>query len=391
MREPLLDKLADVVVNYCAPVRPSDLVTIVAEPECTDGVEAIYEAVLKARAYPSFHPRSESLQQILLAHASDEQLRHVCPFEEFRLAHCDVLIVLRSSSNTRFLGGTNPSKVATMQAARKGLMSMSMQRGAAGKMRYVLTEIPSLGAAQDAEMSLAQYANMVFRAGFLHLPDPLQAWRKLHAQQERARLSLQDKHTLRFRAPASDGTKGSRRHDGTDLTVDISGMKWVNCAGGQNFPDGEIFSGPRSVDGVLNVTHPSVYKGAEVDGVRLKFKSGRVVEASATHNEDFLIRLLDQDFGARIAGEVAIGTNYELRDFLRNAFFDEKIGGTFHIALGAGYPETGNTNESGLHWDFVSDLRPNAAFPASPGGTIEADGEVFHRDGRFLAAGWPGN
>lgn len=391
MRDPRLDRLAEIVVNHCAPVRAGDLVTIVGEPDCSEGTEAIFEAVLKAGAHPSFHPRSESLQQILLAHGSDQQLRHVCPFEEFRLAHCDVLIVLRSSHNTRFLGGIDASRVATMQAARKGLMSMSMQRGAAGEMRYVLTEIPSLGAAQDAEMSLAQYADMVFRAGFLHLPDPLQAWRTLHAQQERARLFLQDRHTLRFRAPASDGQKGSRPHDGTDLTVDVSGMQWINCAGGQNFPDGEIFSGPRSVDGVLNVTHPSVYKGVEVDGVRLEFKDGRVVEASATHNEDFLINLLDQDAGARGAGEIAIGTNYELRDFLRNAFFDEKIGGTFHVALGAGYPETGNTNESGLHWDFVSDLRPNATFPGSPGGTIEADGEVFHRDGRFLAPGWPGN
>jgi len=387
----MLDKLAHIVVHHCAPVRTGDLVTIVSEPGCTAGIEAMFEAVLKAGAHPSFHPRSESLQQILLAHGSDQQLRHVCPFEEFRLARCDVLIVLRSSHNTRFLGGIDSSKVAQMQASRKGLMAMSMQRGAAGTMRYVLTEIPSLGAAQDAEMSLAQYADHVYRAGFLHLADPLQAWRTLQAQQERVRLFLQSKQVLRFRAPASDGTHGAFRHDGTDLTVDISGRTWVNCAGGQNFPDGEVFSGPRSVDGVLNVTHPSVYKGAEVDGVRLEFKAGRVVEASATRNEEYLIRLLDQDPGARIAGEIAIGTNYELREFLRNAFFDEKIGGTFHIALGAGYPETGNTNQSGLHWDFVSDLRPGTAFPGSPGGTIEADGEVFHRNGRFLVADWPGN
>jgi len=382
VRDPRLDKLAEVVVRYCAAVRAGDLVTIVGEPDLTESFEAMFDAVLQAGAHPSFHPRSESLHQLLLSRGSDDQIRHVCPFEEFRLANCDVLIVLRSSHNTRYLGGIDPQKSALMQAARRGLTSMSMQRAAAGKMRYVLTEIPSNGAAQDAEMSLAQYADQVFRAGFLHLSDPVQAWRNLHTQQEHVRTFLQGKQTLRFHAPASDGSNGGRRHEGTDLTVDVSGRLWVNCAGGQNFPDGEVFTGPRSVDGVFNVTHPAVYKGGEVDGVRLKFRDGRVVEASASRNEDFLIKMLDQDKGARIAGEIAIGTNYELRDFFKNAFFDEKIGGTFHLALGAGYPETGNTNESGLHWDLVSDLRN--------GGTIEADGEIIQRDGKFTKADWPG-
>ncbi|MBX3378930.1 MAG: aminopeptidase [Phycisphaeraceae bacterium] len=391
MRDPRFDKLAEVVVQYCASVGAGDLVTIVGEPDLTEGIEAMFEAVLRAGGFPSFHPRSESLQQLLVCRGSDDQIRHVCPFEEHRLANCDVLIVLRSSSNTRFLGGIDPIKAAMMQAARRGLQSMSMKRAAAGTMRYVLTECPSNGAAQDAEMSLAQYADLVFRAGFLHLPDPVQAWRTLHAKQEKVLAFLQTKHTLRFRAPASDGTNGGRRHEGTDLTVDVSGRTWVNCAGGQNFPDGEVFTGPRSVDGVMNITHPSVYKGGEVDGVRLFFKDGRVTDASASRNEAFLIDLLDQDEGARNAGEIAIGTNYELHEFMRNAFFDEKIGGTFHLALGAGYPETGNTNESGLHWDFVSDLRPGGAFPGSSGGTIEADGEIIHKDGKFLQSGWPGS
>lgn len=377
MRDPRLNNLANVVVNHCAAVRPGDLVTIVADPDCTEGVAAMFEAVLKAGAHPSFHPRSEALQQILLAHASAAQLGHVCPFEEFRLAHCDVLIVLRSSPNTRFLGGLDPSKVAMMHAARRGLMAMSMQRAAAGTMRYVLTEIPSSGAAQDAEMSLSQYADFVFRAGFLDRPDPLDAWRKLHEQQERACAFLRTKQALRIRAPNNESTEG------TDLTIDISDRAWVNCAGGQNFPDGEVFTGPRGVEGVLNLTHPTVYKGKEVAGMRLQFQGGRVTDASARSNGSFLISLLDQDAGARNAGEIGIGTNYDLREFVRNVFFDEKIGGTFHLALGAGYPETGNTNESGLHWDLVSDLRN--------GGTIEADGELIQRDGKFTKAGWPGN
>lgn len=188
---------------------------------------------------------------------------------------------------------------------------------------------------------------------------------------------LQARQVLRIRAdPVGDAGP-------TDLTVDVSGRTWVNCAAGQNFPDGEVFSGPRAVNGVLRLTHPTAYKGREVSGVSLTFRDGRVVDADARTNADYLTGMLDMDAGARFAGEIGIGTNYNLHHFVRNAFFDEKIGGTFHIALGAGYPETGNTNQSGLHWDFVSDLRH--------GGTIEADGEIIQRDGRFTKPGWPGN
>jgi aminopeptidase len=136
------------------------------------------------------------------------------------------------------------------------------------------------------------------------------------------------------------------------------------------------------VDGVVHLTNPVVYHGKELDGVRLKFKDGRVVEANASKNEDYLIARLEQDAGAGIAGEIGIGTNYHLRRFIKNTFFDEKIGGTFHLALGAGYPLTGNTNESSLHWDLVTDLRS--------GGSIIADGELIQQNGKFLFSGWPG-
>jgi aminopeptidase len=233
-------------------------------------------------------------------------------------------------------------------------------------------------------MSLSQYADFVFRAGLLHLPDPVAAWGQIHERQERVREYLQTKKAVRFRVPRTDS------NDGTDLTVDVDPTKstWINCAGHENFPDGEVFTGPQNVTGHVNYTFPAVYQGREVHGVRLAFRDGRVVEASATKSEDFLIQMLDQDAGARNLGEIAIGTNYSITDFSRNTLFDEKIGGTFHAAVGAGYPESGNRNESGLHWDMVCDLREGNG---RPGGTIEADGEVFHKNGKFLRPGWPGN
>jgi len=388
VRDPRLHKLADVLVRYSTSVKQGDLVTIVGEPSAMPAVEAIFESVLRAGGHPSFHSRPESLHELLLHHGTDEQIQHTSPFEQHRLANCDVLIVLIHPTNTRYLGRTDPAKIAMAQAARRGLFTMSLKRKALGQSRYVLTEIPSHAAAQDAGMSLRNYEDWVYQAGFLHLPDPVAAWRHLAAQQERARAYFQSKSTLRFRAPANTSSIG-HRHDGTDLTVDVSGRTWINHCGGENFPDGEVESGPRGVDGHVNYTFPAIYKGKEVDGIRLKFTAGRVVEASATKNEDYLIKLLDQDDGARTAGEIALGTNYHLKGFTRNTFFDEKIGGTFHCAVGAGYPESGNTNLSALHWDMVCDLRPNGAFPGSPGGTIHADGELVQQNGKFVFQDWP--
>jgi aminopeptidase len=327
----------------------------------------------------------------VLRHGSDEQVRHLCPFETQHLTQCDVLIVLRQPINSRFAGRIDPRKLAMAQAARRERTALSVQLGADGKQRYVLTEIPSHSAAQDAGMSLTDYADWVYRAGFLYLADPLAAWQTLHDQHERAIEYLSGKHVLRFQTPPGDGRQGTQRHDGTDLLVDVSGGTWLNHAGWRNFPDGELDCGPRSVDGVVNYTFPTTHQGKTVEGIRLKFRAGKVVEAGAARNENFLLAMLDADDGARTAGEVGIGTNYHLCDFTDNTFFDEKIGGTFHIAAGAGYPDSGNTNQSGLHWDMVCDLRPNGAFPGSPGGTITADGEVFQQDGRFVRGGWPGS
>lgn len=380
MRDPRLNALADVLVQHCAPVHKGNLVCIVADPAAMPAVEAIFEAVLRAGGHPTFHPRSESLQELLLTRGTDDQIRHVSPFEQHRLALCDVLIVLGYTNNTKFLSHIDPAKAAMFQAARRGLLTMGLERLANGSQRYVLTELPSQAAAQQAEMSLAQYTDWVFRAGLLHLPDPVAAWQRLRAQSTLATTYLQGKSTLRFQSPAN--ASGPHQHDGTDLTVDISGGTWLIRSGDSNFPDGEIETGPKSATGVVNFTLPSIYRGKEVTGIRLKFKDGRVVEASATKNEDYLLSLLDQDPGARIIGEIALGTNYHLTQAINNTFFDEKIGGTFHLAVGAGYPDSGNTNQSGLHWDMVSDLRS--------GGTIHADGELIQSKGRFVFDNWPG-
>ncbi len=385
MRDVRLDQLANVLVRYSTRVKPGDLVGIWADPIAMPLVEATYEAVLLAGGHPFFCMRSHALEEIILSRASDEQLKFFSPLDMLAIEKADVRIGFWSEINTRGLSGIDPTRIALNQSARRPFMKTFMKRAAEGSLRWCGTLFPTLAAAQDAEMSFTDYTRFVFQAGLLHLPDPVAAWTAISERQQRVCDFLQKKSVLRFQAPAEPG-----RHDGTDLTVDVNPAKsrWVNCCGHENFPDGEVFTGPQGVDGRVNYTFPAVYHGREVIGVRLQFKGGRVVDASALKGEDYLIKMLDQDPGARTLGEIAIGTNYAIKQFSRNTLFDEKIGGTFHAAVGAGYPESGSDNESGLHWDMVCELRPG---PSSPGGTISADGEVFHKDGRFITAGWPGS
>ncbi len=379
MRDQRLDKLADVIVRYSTKVKKGDLVSIAADPVAMPMIEATYAAVLRAGGHPFWSMRNSTLADLLYEHGSDEQLKFLNPVDMYLTETVDVNIGLWADVNTKSLSRVDAKKLAMKRVANGPIMDKFLKRAADGELRWCGTLFPTLASAQDAEMSLAQYEKFVFEAGLLHLPDPVAAWEEIHIRQQRVCDFLQTKDELHFKAPAKDG------HDGTDLKVDVDKSKsiWINCSGGENFPDGEVFCGPQNANGHVNYTFPAVYNGREVEGVRLVFKDNRVVDASAKKNEEFLFAMLDQDEGARNMGEIAIGTNYSIKEFTKNTLFDEKIGGTFHAAVGMGYPESGSTNESALHWDMVCDLRE--------GGEILADGEVIHKDGKFLNPDWPGN
>jgi aminopeptidase len=282
------------------------------------------------------------------------------------MAAIDLRVAIHSAWNTRELSGVDPARVAAVQESRAPLMELYMQRSAARELRWCVTAYPCQAFAQDADMSLAAYEDFVYRAGWLHLSDPVAAWRgfaeKLGAIADR----LSGVRTLRVLA------------EDTDLTVGVAGRTWVPCNGERNFPDGEVFTGPieTETNGDVRFSFPAIFSGREVEDVRLRFDGGRVVQSEAAAGQELLQQMLAIDEGASILGEFAIGTNYAVQDFTKQILFDEKIGGTCHMAVGAGYPESGSTNRSGLHWDMVCDLRS--------GGEIHADGELIYRDGRFL-------
>lgn len=372
MNDPRLEKLAAVLVGYSTAVKPGDLVRLVGPPVSRPLLVAIYRAVIRAGGMPRVTMVPDECSEIKLAEASDEQLSFVDPLELSEIGSVDVSISLWGQDNTKSLSEADPRRQALVSQARKQYLAKFMERFATGKLRWVGTQFPCHAAAQDAEMSLAAYEEFVFRAGLLHLDDPAAAWREIHDRQQRVVDFLNECNAIRFVTP-----------QGTDLTVGVQRRKWINCAGHENFPDGEVFTGPieDATTGQVCYSFPAVHGCREVDGIRLVFKAGRVVEAAAEKGQDFLLAMLDQDTCARVLGEIAIGTNYSVTRYTKNTLFDEKIGGTFHAALGAAYPESGGRNQSGLHWDMVCDLRH--------GGQIFADGKLISENGRFLDASWP--
>ena len=232
-------------------------------------------------------------------------------------------------------------------------------------MVWVGTQYPTFGDAQEADMSLSDYESFVYGAGHLDSTDPIKHWQKIERDQERLVKILNGLDELHVRS------------NDTDLRLRVKGRKWISCHGTKNFPDGEIFTGPieDTVEGHVRFSFPAVYQGREVTDVRLEFKKGKVVAETAGKNIEFLTTMLGVDKGARFVGEFAIGTNYDIKNFTRNTLFDEKIGGTCHMALGASIPESLGKNKSAIHWDMVCDLRS--------GSEISADGKVIYRNGKF--------
>ena len=374
MRDPRLEKLAGVLVNYSVGVKKGQIVRISGPPVSQPLIVALYEKVLEAGGHPAVRMVPEELNEMFLKKASDEQLKFCNPIGLYEYENLDCSIGIWAEENTKALTNCDPKKISATQAARKPLMDIFMKRAAEGKLRWVGTQYPSEACAQDAEMSGAEYEDFVFSAGLIDRPDPVAAWKLVSERQQRLVDFLNGKTEYRVKAA-----------NGTDVRMSLAGKTWINCDGHENFPDGEVFSGPvvDSVDGQINFSFPAVHHGREVQDVKLTFRHGKVVDASASKGEDFLISMLDMDGGSRFLGECAIGTNYDIQQYTRNTLFDEKIGGTCHFALGAGYPESGNTNQSGLHWDMVVDLRP--------GGFIEIDGMKIVVDGQFTRDGFPGS
>jgi len=346
--------VADILVNYSTRVRPGDKVLItMMEPETFPLARAVHAAAVKAGGLPHVEFQSMFLEGDLMRFGSREQVDWVPEMQTRGLEWADVYIGLRGARNPHEWASIPADTVA---AHKRAMGKVSALRTRAT--RWVLSRIPSEALAQEAGMSLDQMMDFYFTA-------VVRDWQAEAKRYNEIRDAFQAGDVVRI--------EGS----GTDISFSTRGRLYVAADGRINMPDGEIFTAPLedSVEGVITFDYPGVYGGLKIADIRLEFEKGRVVRSSASTNNDLLQKLLRMDEGASRVGEFGVGTNFGIERFCSDILYDEKIGGTVHLALGRAYAECGGTNQSALHWDIVKDLRP--------GGRVTVDGRALLVDGRF--------
>ena len=366
MRDPRVENLARILVNYSVKLKEGDTCAIRGPSAGEPLIAAVYEEALRAGANATVSLSFNGQGAAYFRHASCAQLEWVSPVARWEAEECDANIVIGAETNTRELSQVAPERQAKRRAATRALMETTMRRSAQGDFRWVYTLYPTSAYASDAEMSLADFEDFYYGACFADGHDPVEAWRKAGEEWKRLADWIEGHEEVRVTAP------------GTDIRLGIAGRKFIAADGTHNMPDGEFFTAPveDSVEGEVSFHLPAMVSGREVVGAHLRFEGGKVVDATAERGEDFLVSLLDTDEGSRRLGELGIGTNFGIDRGTRDVLLDEKIGGTVHMAVGAGYPECGGQNESAVHTDLVCDLRG--------GGRIEVDGQPFQENGRFL-------
>jgi aminopeptidase len=352
---------ADLLAGYCLDVGAGENVLVRSTSLAAPLLLELQRAILERDAWPLLRVELPGQTRAFYEHARD---LHLDDYPDLTLAEAkriDALVGIQAPGETRELAGIDPDRIARYARARRPIREATMKK------RWCSTLWPTDALAEQAGMTPADFAAFVRGALFLNQPDPVAAWGGLRAFQERLIGRLSGARELRLEA------------DGTDLTVGVAGRTWVNSDGKRNMPSGEVFTGPleRSANGRVRFTVRSAPAGIDVDGVELELRDGEVVGAHAAVGDAYLQRALATDDGARYLGEIGIGTNFGIARPTGTILFDEKIGGTVHLALGRSYPETGGKNKSALHWDLICDLRA--------GGRLSADGEVVQQDGRFVA------
>ncbi|MBF6591792.1 MAG: aminopeptidase [Ktedonobacterales bacterium] len=364
-----IPRWAETLVGYCLEVQPGQTVIINATPAAEPLVAETCRAVLRAGGHPVMRITLPRVREITLREGSDEQLTWISPSERLLMEQADASLSIASETNTRQLAEVDPKRLAMSNRAARDLARFRRERAAGAAERWCLTLFPTAAYAQDAGMSLADFEEFVYAACFLNSEDPAARWRDVGERQQLYVDWLRDKREVHVVGPE------------TDLRLSIAGRTFRNSDGKRNFPSGEFFTGPveDSVEGHIRFTIPSVVNGHAVRDIRLTFERGRVVEASAAQGQAYLNEMLATDDGARFVGEFAFGNNFGIQRGIQNILFDEKMGGTLHMALGNSYPETGGKNVSALHWDLICDVRA-----AAGGGEVYVDGTLFLKDGRLM-------
>ena len=354
MVDPRIKKLADILVNYSIKINKGDTIELGFGVEAKELALECYKLIIQKGAFAVVNPSVQGFSKAFYKYASDEQLKRFPKLAMEEVKYCAGSIGIGAEYNTREFTSVDPKKIAIRRKVTQPISDLHIKKD-----NWVICEFPTNALAQEAEMSLEEFEDFVYTAC-------IQDWKKEEKRQKNLKRVLDKGNTVRIVG------------EGTDLTFSIKGRQASLCAGTRNIPDGEVFIAPvdDSAEGYIKYTFPAIYGGREVCGIFLRFHQGKVVEAKAEKGEEFLKEMIATDEGSCRLGEFGIGVNYNIKKFIKEILFDEKIGGTIHLALGMAYPEGGGKNKSALHWDMIKDLRKS--------GAVYIDGKCIERNGKFL-------
>jgi aminopeptidase len=356
LTDPRIVKQAEILVDHSVKIKKGENVIISADFEARPLVLELYKLLIKRGAGEvRLNISDYEFAESFLKNATPSQINSFPQIAMDEMKNVSVYIAIKSSNNLRGLSGIDANKISERSKVTSPITDYRVE-----KTKWVISEFPTNAQAQEADMSLSDYEDFVFSA--INDVD----WKKKFKEQKKL-------------AKAVNATKIVRIvGEDTDLTLNIAGRKAINAGGEYNMPDGEVFTSvvEDGANGHIKYTFPAIYMGREFTNVRLEFDKGKVISAKAEKNSSDLNKIIDMDKGARTIGELGIGNNYGIKRFTKNILFDEKIGGTIHLALGKGYKETLSKNISALHWDMIKDLRKN--------GELYFDGKLVQMNGKWL-------
>lgn len=361
----ILNKYAKLLIHYSLDIKPGERLYIRSTLLAEDLVREVYREAIKAGAHPEVELSFREQGKILLDNGNEEQLQLQPTLYAEAIDKFDALLTIRAPYNLREEQSVDPEKRKIRSGSLKGILETYFKRTADGSLKRSLCQYPTQASAQEAGMSLDEYREFVFTACHLYDENPASAWLEIRKNQQQIVDFLNKADNIRYLSKT------------TDIQFSVKDRVWINSDGMSNMPSGEVFTGPieDSVNGHVHFTYPSIYMGKEVEGITLWVENGKVIKWDAQKGKDVLDQVFEID-GARYFGEVAIGTNYNIQRATKNILFDEKIGGTIHMAVGQSYIQTGGTNKSAIHWDMITDMKD--------GGIIYADNEKIYENGNFI-------
>lgn len=361
----ILVKYAKLLVNYCLEIKPGEKLFISSTTLAEPLVREVYREAISKGAHVEIDLAFRGMNRIFYENAQDKQLEYIPTLRSQAMNHFDAYLAIRAPFNLKEDQSIDPQKRSKRSKALSNLSAAYFERTASKALKRSLCQFPTQASAQEADMSLEEYQKFVFNACNLYDDDPQQAWLDRRVSQQKIVDFLNKKDQIRYVG------------EGTDISFSVKDRIWINSDGQTNMPSGEVFTGPieDSVNGKVHFSYPAIFMGKEVQGITLHVKDGKVEDWTANRGKDILDEVFKIE-GARYFGEVAIGTNYNIQQATKNILFDEKIGGTIHMAVGQSYKQTGAKNNSSIHWDMIADMKE--------GGQIFADDKKIYENGSFL-------